>query len=77
VNIVALSSDGKSLVSVDTDGLALIWDTQTWRRICRVEGLPAMSADATLSSNGKYLIVSGRNLNSAMLFEIPGVKRSD
>ena len=71
VHSVALSSDGRRVLSGSEDGTTRLWDTETGVERCRCEGHTAGVTSVALTDDGR-LALSGSKDGTAKLWELPG-----
>ncbi len=69
VNSVAISADGKYIVSGSWDNTVRLWDLATGKEIRRFEGHTSIVNSVAISADGKY-IVSGSGDNTVRLWDM-------
>ena len=69
VNSVALSGDGRHIVSGSSDGTVAVWDLQTGARLHELTGHQSWVSSVALSGDGRY-IVSGSGDRTVAVWDL-------
>ncbi|MBD0361216.1 MAG: WD40 repeat domain-containing protein [Coleofasciculus sp. C3-bin4] len=73
INCIAMTPNGKMLVSGSEDNTLMLWNLQKHQYICTLEGHEAGVKSVAFSRDGK-MIVSGSADNTIKLWQLPKVK---
>ena len=74
VNRVALSGDGKHVVTGSNDNTAILWEAASGKQLQTFAGHTSLVGSVALSGDGKY-VVTGSNDNTAILWDVASGKR--
>ncbi len=66
-----MSPDGRAFFTIDATGLIRVWETDTGRQVCAINGLAPPVRNAVLSPGGKYIAVSVERDNLVHLWDCP------